>query len=84
MVIISKLFVILHNSRENDYMNWILTLSLILFLSCNNEPCKNEALNSPKCDQCPAGKMYMEGQCALLVTPPPPKDMVDDPSGHTK
>jgi hypothetical protein len=51
-------------------MNWILTLSLILFLSCKNEPCKNEGLNPPKCDQCPEGKIYMEGQCALLVAPP--------------
>lgn len=63
-------------------MNWILTLSLILFLSCNGETCKNEATNSPKCDQCSEGKIFMEGQCAILVTPPPPE--VYDPTEHKK
>jgi hypothetical protein len=65
-------------------MKWIPILSLILFFSCNDETCKNGALNSPKCDECPQGKIYMEKQCALLVAPPPPKDFVDDPSEHSK
>lgn len=50
-------------------MKRIFTLVLFLFLSCKNEPCKNGTINSPKCDQCAPGKIFIDGQCAIQITP---------------
>lgn len=53
-------------------MKWILLLSLNLFISCKNETCDNGTINSPKCDQCPPGKIFIDNQCAIQVTPEDP------------
>ena len=38
-------------------------------LSCTNKICSNGATNSPKCDLCPPGRIFLDGQCAIQVTP---------------
>jgi hypothetical protein len=47
-----------------------ILLMLVFLLSCKEKECANGALNFPKCDKCPTGKIYMENQCAVLVGPP--------------
>ena len=38
-------------------------------LSCTNKICSNGATNSPNCDLCPPGRIFLDGQCAIQVTP---------------
>ena len=52
-------------------MHFILRIILPLFLSwsCTSKICDNGATNHPGCNKCPPGKIFMDNQCAIQVTP---------------
>jgi hypothetical protein len=47
-------------------------LLLFFTLSCTNKICDNGATNHPGCNKCPPGKIYIDNQCAIQVTPEVP------------
>lgn len=48
----------------------ILWSSLLFSLGGYGESCENGAVNSPSCNRCPQGRVFIANQCAVTVTPP--------------